>query len=348
MPRLTEAEAKRFALAVLTASGLSGEDAESVADGLVEATKRGVSTHGIFRLPQYSESLRAGRIEKAPKVGVIARRGCTAIVDAGGGYGFRPTRIAADLGIEIARENGIAIVGVRNSHHFGAAATYAKRPAAAGMIGIVTTTTKARIAPTGAKGPVVGNNPIAIAVPRRAPHRPVLLDMALSQVAMGRIRIAAANGQQVPEGWGYDAGGRPTTDPHAILNGLLAAIGEYKGYGLSVMVELLAGALTGSPFGLTADNHDHPKGGVGHLVIVIAVDFMRDMEAFLDDVETLVRDVHASPKAEGTQEVFLPGEIEDRKVDEAERLGLLVSDELRAQLAYLAETLKIEPPRYSS
>jgi LDH2 family malate/lactate/ureidoglycolate dehydrogenase len=349
MPRVAEDEIRKFAVTVLTTSGLGPEDAESTADGLVQATKRGVTTHGVFRLPQYSESVRSGKITQQPTVRVIQKRGCTALVDAGGGYGFRPTRLAMEQAIGIAREHGIAIVGVRNSHHFGAAAIYTNLAASQGFIGICTTTTRARIAPTGAMGAVVGNNPISIAIPRRPPNRPINLDMALSQVALGRIRIAAAGGKSVPEGWGYDNKGRPTTDPNAIIHGgLLAAIGEHKGYGLSVMVELLAGALTGSRFGLDADNHAHPEGGVGHLVLAIAPDFMRDAEAFYDDVEKLVGQIKASPVAEGSKGVFLPGEIEIAKAAEAEQNGLPISDDLQGQLARLAETLGVEPPRYLS
>lgn len=347
MPRVSEEEIHRFAVNVLTTSGLSGEQAEATASGLVVATKRGITTHGMFRLPQYSESIRGGKINAAATVRQLGRRGCTALIDGDGGYGFLPTSVAMDQAIDIAREHGIALVGVRNSHHFGAAAIYSRRAAKVGLIGIVSTTTKARIAPTGTVGAVVGNNPLSIAVPRRPPHSPIVLDMALSQVAMGRLRIAAAGGRQIPLGWGYDAEGRPTTDPNAVLNGgLLAPIGEHKGYGLSVMIEILAGVMTGSPFGLFADNHDHPKGGVGHITIAIAPDFMRDMDAFYDDLETLVEQIKGSPPAAGSTGALLPGEIEDRKAAEASRDGLLISDELAGQLIRLAESLAIDPPRW--
>jgi LDH2 family malate/lactate/ureidoglycolate dehydrogenase len=345
MPRVPEGEVRNFAEAVLDASGAMPEDTHSISDGLIYATKRGVTTHGVFRLPQYSECLRGGKINVRPHVGVISRRGCTGLVDAGGGYGFRPTSLAVELGVEMAREHGVAIIGVRNSHHFGAAGAYTSEAAVAGMIGLVTTTTRARMAPTGAMGPVVGNNPISISVPRRAPHKPLVLDMALSQVALGRVRVAAAGGHDVPEGWGYDKQGRPTTDPNAIIDGLLAPVGEHKGYGLSVMVEVLAGVLTNSPFGLGSNNHDHRNGGVGHFVLVIAPDFMRDLDEFYEGVETLMEQIRASPAVEG-QKVYLPGEIEDAKAAEADRDGLPISDELAGQLARLAGTLKLDVPAW--
>lgn len=349
MPHVVEADIREFAIKTLSASGLAGPDAEAVTDGLILATKRGVTTHGVFRLPQYCEGIKSGKINGKPQVGILQRRGVTALVNADGGYGFRPGAMAMDLAIEIAREHGAAVVGVRNSHHFGAAAIYSERAALAGMIGLTTTTTRSNIAPTGAIGAVVGNNPIAIAVPRRRPNRPMVLDMALSQVAMGRIRVAAANGQKVPEGWGYDSLGRATTDPNAILaNGILAAIGEHKGYGLSVMIEVLAGALTGSPFGLGSNNHDHPKGGVGHFFLAIAPDFMRETEAFYDDVEELVRQIKASPLAEGSKGIFLPGEIEDVKSTQADRDGLPISSELAGQLEELAVKTGVAAPAWKN
>jgi len=205
------------------------------------------------------------------------------------------------------------------------------------------------IAPTGAIGPVVGNNPISIAVPRRPPNRPMILDMALSQVAMGRVRVAAANGEEIPPGWGFDAKGRPTTDPNAILaNGILAAVGGHKGYGLSMMTEVLAGVLTDSPFALDSNNHDHPRGGVRHFFLAVAPDFMRDIDAFYADVEKLVGQVKSSPVAEGSTGIFLPGELEDMKSAEADRDGLAVSAELVGQLEELARKTGIPVPAWKN
>jgi LDH2 family malate/lactate/ureidoglycolate dehydrogenase len=349
MPHVAEADIRSFAIKTLSACGLAGPDAEAITDGLILATKRGVTTHGVFRLPQYCQSVEAGKINGRPDVQVLQRRGVTALVNADGGYGFRPGIMAMDIAIEIARQHGVGAVGVRNSHHFGAAAIYSERAALAGLIGLTTTTTRANIAPTGAIGPVVGNNPISIAVPRRPPNRPMILDMALSQVAMGRVRVAAANGEEIPPGWGFDSKGRPTTDPNAILaNGILAAVGGHKGYGLSVMTEVLAGVLTGSPFALDSNNHDHPRGGVGHFFLAIAPDFMRDIDAFYADVEKLVGQVKSSPMAEGSTGIFLPGELEDMKSAEADRDGLAVSAELVGQLEELARKTGIPVPAWKN
>lgn len=347
MPRVTEDEMRAFAFRVLSVGGQAEGDALAVVEGLIAATKRGVTTHGVFRLPQYFDCLTTGRINTRPKVAVIMRRGVVALVDADGGYGFRPSVLAMDEAVAMARENGVGLVSVRNSHHFGMAAAYAERAAHRGLIGIATTNTFPNMAPAGGIGTVLGNNPISIAVPRRAPHAPVVLDMALSQVAKGRVRVAAANGERIPQGWGYDAKGRATTDPQDILrNGILAAIGEHKGAGLSMMVEMLAGILSGSPFGATSDNHDKPTGGVGHFHLAIAPDFLRDMTDFHDDVEELIRQVKGVPRAEGVDEIHLPGEIEAARMTRADEEGLTVSRELVGQLDELAQRAGVTAPAW--
>ncbi|MFV0493068.1 MAG: Ldh family oxidoreductase [Pseudorhodobacter sp.] len=347
MPQVSEGDIREFSIKVLIASGQAEPDARAVADGLIAATKRGVTTHGVFRLPQYCRSLSNGRINARPNVSVIRQHGVTALVNADGGYGFRPSMMAMDLAIKVAREHGVAMVGVRNSHHFGAAAIYTEHAAQAGLIGISTTTTTSNIAPIGGVAAVLGNNPISIAVPRQKPNKPLVLDMAMSQVAKGRVRVAAANGEAIPEGWGYDAEGQVTTDPNAIMaGGFLAAVGAHKGAGLSVMTDVLAGILTGSPFGPEADNHSHPQGGVGHFHLAIAPDFMRDMDDYYRDIEKLVHQIKTTPLAKGATEIFLPGEIEAAKSARADKEGLTVSNDLIGQLEELARKTGVSAPAW--
>src|SRR5262249_31619430 len=166
--------------------------------------------------------------------------------------------LAMDTAVELAREHGVGVVGVRASHHFGMGAIYTLRAAEAGLIGLLTTTSAPVLAPTGGSAPLVGNNPLSCAVPRRPPAPPIVLGMALRQVAFGQTGLAAAEGRPIPLGWAHDAAGRPTTDAAEALSARsLAPVGGYKGYGLSVIAEVLAGVLTGSPFGATADGHAH-------------------------------------------------------------------------------------------
>jgi LDH2 family malate/lactate/ureidoglycolate dehydrogenase len=266
----------------------------------------------------------------------------SALVDAGGGYGYVPTLLAADLAVSKAGEHGMAVAGVRNSHHFGMAATYAERVAAAGLIGIVLTNTGPVLPPPGGRRSLTGNNPMSIAVPRQAPHRPVVLDMAMSQTAFGRIRLAAAEGRPIPVGWAMDSEGEPTTDAaEALRAGLLAPTGAHKGFALSIMVDLLAGVLTGSLFGVDADAHDHRAGGVGHLVIALSPLVFRQREDFDRDVEMLIARLRAED-SDGV--VMLPGEPEHNAETQRRQHGIPVTAELAGHLIELSRELDVPHP----
>ena len=347
MASATAPELRDFADRVLRAAGLAPGHAASAAAGLVAANLRGVDSHGVLRLTQYVASIAGGEIETDPDVRVVFRRGSTALVDAGGGYGFAPAQLAMDTAIELAREHAIGFVGVRASHHFGMGASYVLRAAEAGFIGWLTTTSQPVVVPTGSAVPVVGNNPLAYAIPRRAPQPPIVLDMALSEVAFGKIRLAAAEGRPIPLGWGFDAQGRPTTDAAAALAAeALAPTGGHKGSGLAIVGEVLAGVLTGSPFGLASHAHAHREGGVGHLLTAIDPAVFVFQDEYEDGVEELVTQLKSATRAEGVSELLLPGEIE-RRTEETRRVeGIPVSDELTAKLAALAARLGVEPPAW--
>ncbi|MGI8563442.1 MAG: Ldh family oxidoreductase [Candidatus Dormibacter sp.] len=339
MPTFAATRLGQFAEGVLTAMGLIDDEARLVAGCLVEANLRGVDSHGLLRLLQYADAVERREVNPRPVVRVERVQPSAALVDAGGGYGFRPAQIAMDLAVELATTSGAGLVGVRNSHHFGMTAIYAERAPAAGQIGIVTTNTGPVMAPAGVTAPLVGNNPLAIAVPRRPPAPPLVLDMALSGTAFGRIRLAAAEGRPIPPGWAHDRQGRPTVDStEALAASLLAPMGGHKGYVLSVMLEILTGVLTGSRFGLDAHAHSHLEGGVGHLLIAVRPDLFVARERFLESVEELVAQLRAAPTAQEAQ-VLLPGEVEQRTREQRTAAGVPVSDELAERLDGLAARL---------
>lgn len=348
MPLVKPDRLQEFATKILVAAGLTQEDAQAAAECMVFANLRGVDSHGVLRLIQYVDSIHGDQINPRPQVKVVDRRGATAMVDADGGYGFRPTFLAVDEAIPLARQYGIGVVGVRNSHHFGMAAAFVKRVAESGMIGILKTNALPNMAAPGGAQAVVGNNPIAYGIPRRKPANPILLDMALSQVAFGKIRLAAAEGRPIPEGWGLDRQGRPTTDAaEALAAELLVPVGQHKGFGLAFVSEILAGVMTASPFGVNSHAHKYKTGGVGHLLIVINPAFFIDPETFLDGVEEMARQVKESKKAVGVERLFLPGEIEDETAETRRREGVPVSDELAAKLKALAERLQVPAPDWA-
>jgi LDH2 family malate/lactate/ureidoglycolate dehydrogenase len=339
MPLVTADELRNFARTVLVGIGLDEAGADVAGDCLVEANLRGVDSHGVLRLIQYHRSVSSGAVNPRPVIEVTHSGGPTALVDAGGGYGFVPALRAMEVAVEVAGVHGIALVGVRNSHHYGMAALYAERATAVGLIGVAMTNTGPVMAPAGVTRPIAGNNPIAFAVPRRPPAAPIVLDMALSGAAFGRIRLAAAEGRPIPLGWAHDASGEPTTDAAAALAAsLLAPMGGHKGYGLSVIVEVLTGILTGSPFGSQSDAHGHLEGGVGHLFVVLRPDLFVAREVFEESVEEFVRELKSAPARAGV-EVLVPGEIEQRTRAERAISGVPVSAELVAPLDALAQAL---------
>jgi L-2-hydroxycarboxylate dehydrogenase (NAD+) len=335
----------QFAQAVLVAGGMTPRDAEATSEGLVAANLNGVDSHGVLRLPQYVQSLAAGEINHRPEVKVITRHGASASIDADGGYGYRPSFLAVETLAEMVAESGIGIVGVRNSHHFGMAGLYSRRLALGGAVALVWTNASAKIAPSGSITPTVGNNPLSWAVPRSPGHPPIVLDMAISTVAFGKIRLARAEGRPIPSDWGLDSSGAPTTDAEAAFAaGMLAPIGGYKGYGLSVVGEILAGVMTGSPFGLHGEPHTNPEGGVGHIFIAFRRDLFVPGPEFDQSVEDLVRQIKQAEVTVAGREVFLPGEIESRTAAERAAAGIPVSAELSEQLVELALSLGVRVP----
>ncbi len=331
-----------FATRVLRAIGMPDDDAALTADCLLAAELRGMPGHGILRLLQYADSVAAGDVRAAPDVRVLRRDGASALVDADGGYGYAPTMLACDLAAELAGEHGMAVVGVRDSHHFGMAGLYAERLAQTGLVGIVLTNAQPIMAPPGIASPLLGNNPLAIAAPRAAPHPPLVLDMAMSQTALGRIRLAAAEGRPIPEGWALDEEGQPTTDAaRALAAGLLAPTGGHKGLALALMIDVLAGVMSGSPAGEGADAHGHIEGGVGHLVIALRTTLFVDAEAYAAGIELLL----AGLRAQGSDEapIVFPGDPELDARERAGRDGIQISSELAEQLDALAMRLGVLP-----
>jgi L-2-hydroxycarboxylate dehydrogenase (NAD+) len=312
----------------------------------VAANMNGVDSHGVLRLEQYVKSLSAGDINAVPNVVLTRNEGPTAYVDADGGYGYRPSFLAAETLCDIVSRFGVGVVGVGNSHHFGMAALYTRYIASKGFIALAWTNASAKIAPTGSITPTLGNNPMSWAVPRHAPNPPIVLDMALSTVAFGKIRLARAEGRPIPSDWGLDSRGAPTTDAEvAFQAGMLAPIGGYKGYGLSLIGEILAGCMTGSPYGLHGEPHSNPRGGVGHFFMAFKPDLFVPIDDVESSIDALVNDVRAAEIAVPGGAVYLPGEIEATTAEARAANGILISAELAGQLVDVATSLGVPVPR---
>lgn len=317
----------------LCASGASASMAQDTARALLYADSHGLASHGVSRVPAYAAHLRNGRAVGSALPCVVRERGGAALVDAGAGLAFSACAMAVDEAVRRAREFGVAFVGICNSHHFGAAAYHLEAIADAGLVGLAVSNSPAAMPAWGGKRALFGTNPIAAVFPRSGGER-VLIDLSLSEVARGKLMVAAKEGREIPLGWALDDQGRPTTDPKAGLAGSMLPMGGVKGAMLAMVVELLACALTGAHFGFEADSFLTDEGGqprVGHAFLVIDPGALGGQPQYLDRVETLLG---AMLQDEG---VRIPGARRQGLADRARAAGLDISDALLAQLRALRD-----------
>ena len=303
-------------LEILCKVGVNKDDARVILDTILFANRRGVATHGVGRLPLYVHKIAAGHYDPKNEMEVLADDAAYALLDAHNGFGQVVAYKAIRKAIEKAKKYGVAVVGVRNSNNFGAAGYFGDLAAREGCAAMVYANAAPAIAPTGGNKTIFGTNPICYAYPGDETHDPILLDMATTIVARGKIRLAAKNGEKIPIDWAIGPDGETTNDPNVALKGSLLPIGGYKGYGLSMFVDIFAGMLTGSHFAGEVKNLSKmdEDSGNGHLFIVI------DVDKFMTAEEKKERIAHFydAVKACGEEgKVFMPGEIEYNKLREA-------------------------------
>jgi LDH2 family malate/lactate/ureidoglycolate dehydrogenase len=301
----------QFGGAVLESLGVPSVDAHLVSDSLVTADLWGHPSHGMLRLPWYVARLRSGVMTAVTAQEVVVDAGAVAVMDGHDGVGQVVTNHACREAVERAERHGVGIVAARNSNHFGTAAYWTRRMAEAGCVGILTTNGSPAMAPWGGTEKTVGANPWSIATPGGS-HPPVVLDIANTGVARGKIYAAAERGERIPDTWALDEHGVPTTDPHAAVRGLLAPMGGHKGYGISFMMDILSGVLTGSGYATHVAGPYVPdrRSGCGHLVLALRVDAVMPPEEFSARIDDLIATTKAVPKAPGVSEIYYPGEIE--------------------------------------
>jgi len=306
--------------------------AAATAAALVAAELDGIPSHGASRVPQYCGHVRNGRATGSAVPKVARERGGACLVDAGGGLAFEACALAVREAIRRARSHGVAFVSVANSNHFGVAAFHTEPIAEAGLVGLAFGNSPAAMPMWGGKRALFGTNPIAAAFPRRGAP-PMVVDLSLSEVARGKLMVAAREGKPIPAGWALDKDGNPTTDPKAGLEGMMLPAGGAKGAMLALTVELLACALSGSAFGFESDSFFTEEGRptrIGQAFLAIDPDALAGREVFLDRVETLVAAMLAD---EG---VRLPG---DRRRANRERIakeGIALAPDLAAKIRALA------------
>lgn len=294
---------------ILTKVGVSEDDTRIILDTILFANRRGVATHGVGRLPLYVHKIAAGHFNPKNELEVLADKDAYALIDAHNSFGQVVAYKATQMAIEKAKKYGIAIVAVRNSNNFGAAGYFGDMAARQGYAAMVYANAAPAIAPTGGNKTIFGTNPLCFAYPGDENHNPILLDMATTIAARGKIRLAAKNGEKIPLNWAIGPDGQPTEDPKVALKGSLLPIGGYKGYGLSMFVDIFAGMLTGSNYAGGVKNLSNmgENSGNGHLFIVIDVGkFMTE-----EDMRERIAHFYEAVKACGEEGmVFMPGEIE--------------------------------------
>jgi len=333
MPTLPVDHLCGLAATALRRAGASEPMARETADALADAEAQGLSSHGLARVAQYATHLRNGRADGHAVAAITRERGGAVLVDARCGLAFPACALAVGEAIRRAREFGVSFAGVTNSHHFGVAARHLAPVAEAGMVGLAFGNSPAAMPAAGGRRALFGTNPIAAVFPRRA-GLPLTIDLSLSEVARGKVMVAAKEGRPIPLGWALDREGRPTTDAKAALEGSMLAMGGTKGAMLALVVELLVTALTGAALGFEADSFFVDEGNrprIGQAFLVVDPDALAGRDVYLERVETLVAAMREDAG------VRLPGERRAALAARAHAQGIEISQALLDQLHALAQ-----------
>jgi (2R)-3-sulfolactate dehydrogenase (NADP+) len=332
MGKVALTELSTLARRALERAGASPEAANSTAAGLVAADAQGLGSHGISRLPQYAGHLKSGRVDGKAVPKISREKGACVLVDAADGLAFPACALAMSEAVARARLHGIAVAGVTNSYHAGAAAYHLEAAAQAGLVGFAFTNSPSAMPAAGGRHAIFGTNPVAAVFPRRN-ALPVVIDLSLSEVARGKIMVAARDGKPIPEGWALDGAGHPTTDAKAALDGMMLPMGGVKGAMLALVVELLCCALTGARMGFEADSFFSEQGNrarIGQTFFVIDPGALAGNDIFAERVEALVAEMLTDAG------VRLPGERRAKLAAAAASEGVEIPDALLKQVRALA------------
>jgi LDH2 family malate/lactate/ureidoglycolate dehydrogenase len=345
-PRVQARDLEAFIARACEAVGIPAADAAEIGSLMARADVQGSEGHGIFRLPQYIRRFKAGAVNVKPQIRVERDLPGMALVDGDNAMGHLVMSFATQLAIEKARTAGAAWVGVHHSNHAGPASLYASMPLEHDMVGLYLAVGNANHLPAwGGIDMLLSTNPIAVAIPA-GEEPPIVLDMATTVAAYGKVKTKAQRGEMMPEGWMIDRQGRPLTDPGRADEGFLLPIGGYKGYGLALVIGLLAGTLNGAAMGrdvVDFNKDDHSVTNTGHVIVALNVAMFRPLAEFKRAVDELSRDIRGSQRLPGVDAIRLPGEGAHRARADRIAKGVPVPAPLRASLDTLAAELGIAP-----
>ena len=343
-----------YLLETLKNVGVPENDAKIITDSLTQADLRGVNTHGIYHLPKYIARIKAGSLKAVTNITIVSETSSVTLLDGGGGFGHVAGHKAMQMAIKKSKENGISLSLVKNSNQFGAAAYFSMLALEEDQIGFATTNASPTIAPTGSISPLLGTNPISIAVPAGKYCAPVL-DFALSVSNLSKIKKAAEQGLEIPLGLATNSEGEETSNAQDAVKGLLIPIGGYKGYGLSFMVDVLCGVLSGASFGPFVGKHIQDPNkkakpqNEGHAFLAINIEKFMNISVFKSRIDKYIKIIKSSQKLKGVEEIYYPGEKESRTKIEQTRKGIklekvLIDDLIKVGKEYgLDVSLKVEP-----
>ena len=337
-----------FSSNALFRAGLEKPAADRVAELMTQADLQGSDGHGIIRLVPYVKRIHAGGINIRPEIRIATERPAMALLDGDNGMGHLVMDCAARMAIEKARTTGIAWVGTRQSNHAGPASLYARMAMEQDMIGVYFAVGNANhLPPWGGIEMLLSTNPIAVAIPA-GDEPPIVLDMATTVAAYGKVKAKAQKGETMPEGWMIDREGKPLTDPKRAEEGMLLPLGGmeagYKGYGLAMIIGLLAGTLGGAAMGRDVIDFNHDDDSVtntGQAIAAINIAAFGDVAVFKAAVDTLVRDFRGSARMPGVERIFVPGERSQATREERTRNGIPIAPALMRGLDQVADELGI-------
>jgi ureidoglycolate dehydrogenase (NAD+) len=342
--RVDGRELQDFTTKVFAALGMPPADAAKEAEVLVWANLRGIDSHGVQRVAEYSRAVDEGRMNVRPKIRVEKETAAILLIEADRAFGPVVTTLAMDKVIAKARQVGIGWALIRNTTHQGAMAYYSRIPAEQGLAGLAVVCNPPNTAPPGAKAAGVHNSPISIAVPGGS-HGPLCLDMATSVAAWGKVQVAVDKGVPIPEDWALDADGGPTTDPSTAK--LLRPAGSYKGYGLALLFECLSSLMVGNPLLTSTILKRDPvlPGTQNSFVAAIDVAQFTDVEEYRRNVDLLVETMHGLPVVAGAQPIMVPGDPEERVYRERSSKGIPIPPGTAAKLRAAAERFQLKVPK---
>jgi L-2-hydroxycarboxylate dehydrogenase (NAD+) len=343
-PTVHVRQLERYMTTTLQAVGLPADDARTVAQLMAEADLQGSDGHGVIRLPQYCKRIQAGGVNTRPHIRVEQERAATALIHGDNGMGHLVMKRAAELAISKARQSGMAWVGSHFSNHAGPASLYARMALEHDMIGLYFAVGNANhLPPWGGLSMLLSTNPIAAAIPA-GEEPPIVLDMATTVAAYGKVKAKAQRGEMMPEGWMMDRLGQPLHDPQRSEEGFLLPIGGYKGYGLALVVGLLAGTLNGAAMGkdVIDFNHDvHSVTDTGQAIAIIDPAAFGEVAHFKQQVDVLIRDIRNSERIPGVDRIWLPGEQSHARRATYLRKGIPIPGALMQTLDRLSEQLNV-------